>query len=168
MSEPLGRSAALEFVREHGFLLASAQGEVPRLVEAILGEPIRGNWWSHPKGSLIYNVLAEVSDSEEVLVCRLLRGKVTLIHRRLWPALVRVASCFHPAQISQVHDEHTPSGRHVKREVAFPQWVPSDVHESAARLTEREAFAALGPVVAAATRESVAGGAKPPRASTPK
>lgn len=160
MSEPLGARAALEYVREHGVVLASAKGDVPRLIEAILGEPIHGNWWSHPKGSLVYNVLAEVSESTEVLVCRLIGGKVTLVHRRLWSSLFRIAGHFDSARLAQVTDEHTPSGRHVTREIAFPQWVPAEVRAAAARLTEQEAFAALGPVVSRAAGES-AGGASP-------
>lgn len=153
MSKPLRTAAALEYTREKGVLLASARGDVPRLIDAILGEPVSGNWWSHPAGKAIYNVLAEVCESEDVLVCRLLGSKVTLIHRRLWPALVRVADRFDPSRLSQVHDEHTPGGRHVKREVAFPQWVPPEVHEAAARLTDQDAFEALGPAVLAATRD---------------
>jgi len=150
----LTRAAALEYARVEGVLLASARGDVPRFIDAILGEPVRGNWWTHPAGNAIYNVLADVCASEDVLVCRLLGGKVTLIHRRLWPALVRVADRFDPSQLSQVHDEHTSSGRHVRREIAFPQWVPAEVHDAAARLTDQEAFAALGPAVAAATRDA--------------
>ena len=150
MSKPLHAQAALEFVREQGVVLASAKGDAPRLIEAILGEPIGGNWWAHPRGSFVYNVLSEVSDSADVLVCRLLRGKVTLVHRRLWPALVRVAGSFEPAHVAQVRDEHTPSGRHVTREVAFPLWVPPAVHEQSVRLSEQEALASLGPAVEAA------------------
>lgn len=149
MAKPLHAKAALEFVREQGVVLASAKGDAPRLIEAILGEPISGNWWSHPSSSFIYKVLVEVSGSAEVLVCRLLRGKITLVHRRLWPALVRVASRFEPAQLAQVCEEHTPGGRHVTREIAFPLWVPPAVHEQAGQLSEREALALLGPAAAA-------------------
>jgi hypothetical protein len=144
MSKRLDATAALEFVREHGVVLASAKGTAPRLIEAILGEPIRGNWWAHPCGSFIYNVLAEVSESPDVLVCRLLNGKVTLVHRRLWPALVRAAGHFEPRQLARVRDEHTPSGRHVAREEPFPAWVPPEVLEHSARLTEEESLAARG------------------------
>lgn len=150
MAKPLHAKAALEFVREQGVVLASAKGDAPRLIEAILGEPISGNWWSHPSSSFIYKVLLEVSDSEEVLVCRLLRGKITLVHRRLWPALVRVASRLEPGQLAQVREEHTSGGRHVTHEIAFPQWVPTVVREQAGLLSEPEALARLGPAVAAA------------------
>lgn len=145
--EPARVTEALEFVRRHGIVLASAKGNAPRLIEAILGEPISGNWWAHPRGRFIFNVLSAVCDSEDVLVCRLLAGKVTLVHRRLWPALVRAADHFDVRQLSHVRDEHQPSGRHVRKEVPFPLWGPAAVHAQAARLSEEEALAALGPAV---------------------
>ena len=143
MNRSLHAKAALEFVRKHGVVLASAKGGAPRLIEAIIGEAITGNWWVHPRSNFIYNVLAEVTDSEDVLVCRLLRGKITLVHRRLWPALVRVASHFEPAQLARVREDHTPTGRHVSREVAFPLWVPPEIQEQVAPVSEQEALAIL-------------------------
>ena len=137
----------LAFVREQGVVLASAKGAVPRLTEAILGEAIEGNWWTHPKSRKIYGVLQAVSDSDEVLVCRLIDGKITLVHRRLWPSLVRLAERFTPEQLAQVREEHTASGRHVNREVPFPEWVPADVAEQARTLGENEAMQALGSCV---------------------
>jgi len=83
---------AIAFVRQHGVVLASAQGAVPRLTEAITGEPIKGSWWAHPKSHHIFGILQAVTDSEDILVCRLVDGKLTLVHRRLWPALVRACS----------------------------------------------------------------------------
>lgn len=147
MTRLLDAAAALEFVRDQGVVLASARGSVPRLIEAILGEPISGNWWSHPKGSAIYNVLAAVSDSDEVLVCRLVGGKVTLVHRRLWPALVRVAGRFEAARLAWIREQHEPSGHHTTRELPFPDWVPADIRALSQRLTDDEALAALGPRV---------------------
>ena len=135
---------AIAFIKEHGVVLASAKGPVPRLAEAIINEPIKGSWWAHPRSHQIFEVLQAVADSEEVLVCRLVHGKVTFIHRRLWPALVRVAKRFAPARIAQIHEEHTVSGRHVTREVPFPQWVPAAVVEQAKKISEKEALNALG------------------------
>lgn len=137
-------TAALDFVREHGIVLVSAKGAAPRLTEAIVGEPIRGNWWAHPRSHHIHAVLEGVTASKEVLVCRLLDGKVTLVHRRLWPALVRLAQRFTAEQLAQVWDEHTPSGRHVRRQVAYPDWVPAEASRAATALTEGEAIVALG------------------------
>ncbi len=143
---------ALDFVREHGVVLASAKGAVPRLTEAIIGEPIRGSWWAHARGREIFAVLQAVSASEQVLVCRLVDGKITLVHRRLWPALVHLASRFAPAQLAQVREEHTVSGRHVNHEIAFPQWVPADVVRLAKKIRVDEALAAFGPWLQAQKR----------------
>jgi len=143
---------ALAFVRKHGLVLASANGSAPRLTEAIVGEPIQGSWWAHPEGRRIFSILTAVSESRDVLVCRLLDGKITLVHRRLWPALVRLSKRFTPAQLAQVREEHTPSGRHVSREIAFPRWVPVEVAKQAKSIDEQEALAAFGPSLPQANR----------------
>jgi hypothetical protein len=145
VSGPLATVAdALDFVRAHGVVLVAARGAAPRLTEAIVGAPIRGSWWAHPRSHHIHALLEGVTASKEVLVCRLLDGKVTLVHRRLWPALVRLAARFTPHQLAELHDEHTPSGRHVRREVAYPGWVPAEANREADALTEQAAIAALG------------------------
>jgi hypothetical protein len=136
---------AISFIKEHGVVLASAKGPVPRLTEAIINKPIKGSWWVHPKSHQIFAVLQAVADSEDVLVCRLVNRKVTFIHRRLWPALVRVAKRFPSARIAQVHEEHTTSGRHITREVPFPKRVPAEVINQAKGMSEKEALDALGP-----------------------
>jgi hypothetical protein len=136
---------AISFIKEHGVVLASAKGPVPRLTEAIVNEPIKGSWWAHPKSHQIFSLFQIVTHHKDVLVCRLVNGKVTFIHRRLWPALVRVAMRYPSAQISQVHEEHTASGRHITREIPFPKWVPPAVVKQAKGMSEKEALDALGP-----------------------
>src|SRR3954471_20208182 len=79
------------FVARHGVVLASAKGPVPNLAEAVAGEPIRGSWWGHEKGSQIFQALGLVDESPDVLCFRLVQRKITFVHRRLWPALVRLA-----------------------------------------------------------------------------
>src|SRR6266705_1091213 len=143
MSKCATAADALSFVREHGVVLASARGPAPRLTEAITGEPINGSWWAHPQSHRIHAILSTVTESDQVLVCRLINGKVTLVHRRLWTSLVRLADHFAPEQIAQVRDEHTPSGRHVSREVPFPKWVAPDVREQAKTISEQEALVAF-------------------------
>jgi hypothetical protein len=135
---------ALAFVKEHGVVLVSAKGPVPRLTEVIAGQPIKGSWWGHPKGQQIFIILESVTESEDVLVCRLIKGKITLVHRRLWPALVRVADRLPPEQISKIDQQHTASGRHVNEEIPFPIWVPAAVTKQARKLSEAEALTALG------------------------
>src|SRR6267142_785538 len=130
---------ALAFIRKQGVVLESARGPAPSLAEAIAGEPIRGSWWSHPKSQEIFAVTRAVRDSEDVLVCRLVKGKVTFVHRRLWPALSRAAGRLPAAHLSQIREIHTSSGRHVTKEVPFPDWISPSVRAEARRLSEEEA-----------------------------
>jgi hypothetical protein len=125
-------------------VLVSARGAAPRLIDAIAGEVVAGNWWSHPRANEIYRVLSAASESGDVLACRLVGGKVTFVHRRLWPALARLAIRFPPKDICRVRTEHTASGRHVGHETPFTEWLPPDIAQEAAAMTEAEALAALG------------------------
>ena len=150
------KDEAMAFVREHGVILASAKGAVPRLAEVIAKEPIKGSWWGHPRSRQVLAILQAVSRSADVLVCRLVDGKITFVHRRLWPALVRVAEHFPPNRLAQVHEDHTPSRRHASHDIAFPDWVPPEVIEEAKRIGEEEALRALGPW--AELRNSTRGG----------
>jgi hypothetical protein len=112
----------LEWVRKQGIVLQSARGPVPNLAEYVAGEPIRGSWWGHASGHEIFAVLSRVLNSPEVIATRLVNGKVTLIHRRLWPALVRVADRFPKERWAAVDEEHTASGAHRTIEIPFPEW----------------------------------------------
>jgi hypothetical protein len=101
----------LEWVRAQGIVLQSARGPVPNLAEYIAGEPIRGSWWGHASGHEIFAVLSRVLNSREVIATRLVNGRVTLIHRRLWPALVRVADRFPKERSTAVDEEAHCLGR---------------------------------------------------------
>jgi hypothetical protein len=136
---------ALAFVADNGVVLVSAAGPVPKLIEAIAGETIRGSWWGHPKGKQIFPVLEAVCEHADVLVCRLVDGKLTLVHRRLWPALAAAAGQFAPERLCQVTQEHTAGGRHRNVETAFADWLPADVAAAAKNIDAAGALAALGP-----------------------
>ena len=114
-----------EWVREQGIVLQSARGPVPNLAEYVAGEPIRGSWWGHASGHEIFAVLSRVLNSPDVIATPLVNGKVTLIHRRLWPAFVRVADRFSRERLASVDEEHTASGAHRTIEIPFPEWVPA-------------------------------------------
>jgi len=139
-----GRFDPVGFVARHGVVLASGKGPVPSLSEAVAGEPIRGSWWSHPKGKEIFSALGIVADSPDVLCFRLVEGKITFVHRRLWPALVRVAEDLGRERLAAVRQEHTASGAHRNVMTPFPQWVPREITAEASRLSASEAKAQLG------------------------
>jgi hypothetical protein len=73
-------------VREAGVIPEGA------LVDAVAGEPVRGSWWGHRSSHTIFHALQRLEDDPEVFLCKLLEGKQTYVHRRLWPALLRVQS----------------------------------------------------------------------------
>lgn len=142
----------LAFVERHGIVLQAARGPVPSLAEAIAGGPIRGSWWGHPKGHEIFRVAEAVSDSPDVLVCRLVEDKITYVHRRLWPALVKLAPRFPKGRLAKVWNEHTPSGAHRARRLAYPRWVPGAAIEAAERLSVPEAEGLLAPCLGSPSR----------------
>lgn len=130
---------ALAFVKENGVVLESARGPAPNLAEQVAGEPIKGSWWGHRRSAQIFHCTRAIRDSKEVLVCRLVEGKVTYVHRRLRPALVALQAQFAGGRLSAIREVHTPQGKHKTTAIAFPKWVPKEVMTEAARLTFEEA-----------------------------
>ena len=132
-----------EIVEEHGVVLQSARGPIVNLPELVVGGPISGSWWAHPKHDEIFRVLNEAAASDDVVRLRLVKGKLALVHRRLWPVLVRLVDRIGPEALAAVYEEHTSTGAHRSRSVPFPDWVPQVVIEEAARLSEADAIERL-------------------------
>jgi hypothetical protein len=80
----------LEALSRTGLLLKQ-DTQAFNVVSLLTGETLRSSWWSHPRGRLIFAVLSELADHPDVLFTKLLGGKVTLIHRTLWPPFLAVA-----------------------------------------------------------------------------
>jgi hypothetical protein len=101
-------------------LILEQDKKVVSVVGIITGETLRGSWWSHPKGREIFSVLTALRDHPDILFVKLVGGKVTLLHRRLWPALLAVAGSNEPWQtaglsrearnlLARVRRDHVPS-----------------------------------------------------------
>lgn len=69
----------------------TATGAVPALVTAVAGE-IAGSWWGHPEGKLVHHIAEALADRDDVLVVKLVAGKVTFVHRALWAELLRAVT----------------------------------------------------------------------------
>ena len=134
---------ALAWVKKCGIAVESARANVPSLAQVVAGEPLRGSWWAHPKRNEIFRISRAIRSSPDVLVCRLVDGKITYIHRRLWPALVRLAGRFSKHRIAAVKETHTPAGKHKLLITPFPESVPKEVLKVAQKLTEKEAASQL-------------------------
>jgi hypothetical protein len=139
--------AAVAFIERHGIVLERAKGSVPCLVDAIVGGPVRGSWWAHPDGRRIFKLLRSVHDSPDVLRCKLIDEKVTYAHRRLSPALVRLARKIGARRLDRHDQEHTASGAHRSVVTPFPRWVPADLVAAGKKLAVEDALAAVAPFV---------------------
>lgn len=133
----------MDFIRYHGVVLQSAKGLEPSLAARIAGGPIHGSWWGHPMSHEIFALIQNVHESKAAVVCTLARGKITYIHRRLWPAFVRMARRFPGHVLDKVHEVHLPSGRHQRQDIPFPDWVPESVLNSAKRISAQDAAAEI-------------------------
>ena len=51
----------------------------------------------------IFALIQNVHASKAAVVCTLTHGKITYIHRRLWPAFVRMAERFLGHALDKVH-----------------------------------------------------------------
>jgi len=80
----------LQALSRHGLLLKQDK-RLPSVVTLVTGEALRTSWWSHPEAREIFAILSELSEHPDVLFSKLLLGKDTLVHRRLWPAFLAVA-----------------------------------------------------------------------------
>jgi len=135
---------AIEFIARHGVVLESAKASVPNLADTVAGESIQGSYWGHPMGDEIFILTRAVRSSEEVLVCRLVDGKVTYVHRRLWPSIFRLRNSFDQEHLGALHEVHTSSGKHKVETTPFPDWVSDEVKEEAEALTNAQAATNLG------------------------
>jgi hypothetical protein len=69
-------------------LLLQHDAELPSFTALFAGEPIRGSWWSHALAHPIYDLLQQFADRTGKLSAKIVNGKVTYVHPRLWPAFL--------------------------------------------------------------------------------
>jgi len=78
-------------LKEFGLLLET-DARLPSVAGLIAGEPVRGSWWTHPRSHEIFAVLQRLADHKDVLITKLVSGKVTFVHRKLWPDILSIGS----------------------------------------------------------------------------
>jgi len=67
-------------------LLLETDARLPSVASLIAGEPIRGSWWAHARAHEIFAALGQFDDHRDAMFTKLISGKVTLVHRKLWLA----------------------------------------------------------------------------------
>jgi hypothetical protein len=128
--------AALE---QHGLILCH-DAKVASVTGMIAGEPIVGSWWGHAKGALIYAVFSAL-DAAEATSVKLLKGKRTLVSRRLFPALVSVGQAEERWQLEGLRDDARSIWDQVRKHGALPQRAferPSGTRKLPVLLTDLE------------------------------
>ncbi len=91
----------IDAFEDRGLLLA-ADVTLPSVATIVAGEPIRGSWWGHPKSHAIFAAISGLARHPDAIAIPLVSGKVTFVHRRLWPALVAVACAREPWQTAKL------------------------------------------------------------------
>ena len=89
---------ALQTLRRLGLLLET-DAHLPSVASLIAGEPISGSWWSHEFAQKIFATLGQFEDHRDVMFTKLISGKVTLVHRKLWPEILAIGTARAPWQV---------------------------------------------------------------------
>ena len=79
-------------------LLLDTDSDFPSATAMIAGEAVRGSWWTHPEAREMYRLSMQLRDHRDVLAVKLVSGKVTFVHRALWPAVYAAGSAREPWQ----------------------------------------------------------------------
>jgi hypothetical protein len=85
-----GAQAAYRELARRGLLML-ADARLSSLTTLIAAGPVKGSWWSHPRGKAIFAASNALAERDDVLALKLVAGKVTFVHRRLWPSVLAVA-----------------------------------------------------------------------------
>ena len=98
MDEDRHLAVAMGLLEQRGLLLLQDPC-FPNLVSLIAGEAVRGSWWGHAQGNTIYRVGERLGEQPDVTTAKLISGKVTFVHRSLWPQLIAVGRARAPWQM---------------------------------------------------------------------
>jgi len=75
---------------------------LPSVVAMIVGEPIRGSWWGHPKSHDIFNINVRLAEHPDVIAIKLVSGKNTFVHRKLWSAVIAIGNSNEDWQLNKL------------------------------------------------------------------
>lgn len=125
-------------LRKLGLLLES-DAAFPNVCTLITGERMRGSWWSHPLAQIIFNVNERLEDHSDVLMSKLLSGKVTFVHRKLWPELFAIARAGQSWQTRGLNDASRQLMKLVKKagSVRTDQISAKEINSSARELERK-------------------------------
>jgi len=109
----------LDRLQEYDLLL-DVDPKFPSVTGLVAGDTGGRSWWTHPQAKQMYGLCCALGDHPDVLVVKLVSGKVTSIHRPLWPAIVAIGTAREPWQLEGLSTEakallkKTDGGRQVE------------------------------------------------------
>ena len=86
---PPASRRVLAQLKRHGLLLLNDKA-LPNLCALVVRERVRGSWWAHPQAQEIFDVYDALEDHPDVLISKLVSGKVTYVHRQFWPHVAAI------------------------------------------------------------------------------
>ena len=89
---------------KHGLLLLSDRS-LPSIAGLVIGGPVIGSWWAHPLCHEIYDSSQKLMRHGDALRVKFVNGKVTYVHRRLWPDFLAIVTASHPWQFESLPDK---------------------------------------------------------------
>jgi hypothetical protein len=91
-------------LQEHGLLLQT-DANLPNVCALVAGAPVRGSWWANPRSHEIFRANCALAGHPDVLVTRLISGKITYLHRALWPVFLAIGRAREPWRIARLSHE---------------------------------------------------------------
>jgi len=80
-------------------VLLETDRRFPSITGIMVREPIKGSWWAHPMANDIYMLSQHLIRHPDAIFIKLLSGKTTYVHRRLWPELIAIGTAHEPWQL---------------------------------------------------------------------
>ena len=94
----------LERLQEFDLLL-DTDPKLPSVTGLVAGDTGGRSWWAHPQAKQMYGLSCGLRDHPDVLLVKLISGKLTFIHRPLWPAIVAIGTAREPWQMDGLSKE---------------------------------------------------------------
>jgi hypothetical protein len=83
-------------------LLLDTDPKFPSVSGLVAGDRVHGSWWSHPKAREIFRLACDLRREPEVLLLKLISGKITFVNRPLWPAVYAIGVAREPWQVQRL------------------------------------------------------------------
>jgi len=93
----------LKVLKDYGALLVS-DSAFPSVTGLIVGKSVRGSWWSHPLAHTIFTANEMLEEHRDVLITKLISGKVTFLHRTMWTHVYAMATASEDWQTRSLSD----------------------------------------------------------------